>query len=237
MPELIAELSTNHGGDVGLAEAMIAAAIEAGAHTVKTQAYTKDHLNLYDPQAAWLIQSRLNHSAHVRLKWLAEGCGANYLSTPFDADSLEMLRGLGLKRFKIASSESANRWWDIRDGEQWLVSYPWGRRPDKNGLACVPHPQITPLATIPLYPTPLEAVGRMDRLSGYSDHTEGLAACYSALALGAKVLEVHLKLPGRGRECSWDKTPEDIKRLRDFAEDVTTMQSGVARKFRERWQG
>jgi N,N'-diacetyllegionaminate synthase len=229
--QLIAELSTNHGGDVGLAEAMLVQAAEAGADYVKTQAYSLARLNPNDPQAACLEQSHLDEQAHARLMKAAAQAGVQYLSTPFDADALKMLRGLKLTRFKIASSEARGGWWMPNEGEHWFVSQPWGceRVRDINGRIKYN------LTAIPLYPTPLECVSRAVLLDGYSDHCIGLSACEYAIARGAQAIEVHFKIQGKGRNCVWDKSAEDIKRLRDFANDVQTMTSGVATTFRNRW--
>jgi N,N'-diacetyllegionaminate synthase len=229
---LIAELSTNHGGDVDVAEAMLHAAAEAGADYVKTQAYSLSALNRSDPQAEWLVRSHLTDRDHERLMRVAEQAGTRYLSTPFDAEALKMLRGSGLREFKIASSESGKDWYDMRPGEHWIRSWPWGAVP-MAGAGCgeVKH---TFLTAIPLYPTPLEAVGRAAMLDGWSDHCVGLSACEYAIAHGAKVLEVHFT-NGQGRVCAWDKTPDDLKRLRAFADDCATITSGVATKFRTRW--
>jgi sialic acid synthase SpsE len=206
--QLIAELSTNHGGDVGLAEAMLVQAAEAGADYVKTQAYSLARLNPNDPQAAWLEQSHLDEQAHARLMKAAAQAGVQYLSTPFDADA-----------------------WMPNEGEHWFVSQPWGceRVRDINGRIKYN------LTAIPLYPTPLECVSRAVLLDGYSDHCIGLSACEYAIARGAQAIEVHFKIQGKGRNCVWDKSAEDIKRLRDFANDVQTMTSGVATTFRNRW--
>lgn len=232
--QLIAELATGHGGDLDLAEDLIMAAAEAGADYAKTQAYSLAALNPRDPQAEWLRQSYLDPRAHVRLMEKCQRVGIKYLSTPFDADSLRMLRDLGLNAFKIASSESSNPWWQPQEHERWFVSWPWGDRPFAPRESCI-GPLVTHMTAIPLYPTPLEAVGRATPLDGWSDHTEGLDACYWALAQGIKVLEVHICLPGRGRNTAWDKTPDDLRRLRRFADSLSTIRTGVSQTFRERW--
>lgn len=226
---LIAELSSNHGGDVDLAEEMLYRAAEAGADFVKTQAYSLSALNLKDPQAEWLAQSHLPEEAHVRLIKAAQQAGTRYLSTPFDVDALAMLRRLGLRTFKIASSESTSPWWTPQKGEQWLVSYPWGRRP-----RVLPDLAITPLTAIPLYPTPPECLAGAMLLDGWSDHTIGLSACEYAIANGARVIEVHFT-NGKGRVMPYDKTAVDLLRLKAFAADCETITSGVSTRFRERW--
>jgi hypothetical protein len=147
-----------------------------------------------------------------------------------------MLRELGLTTFKIASSESGHDWWQPRNisrpfGERWFVSYPWGQtEAGIGGVSSDIH-----LTAIPLYPTPLECVGRATLLEGYSCHAVGNDACFWALAQGAKVIEVHFTI-GRGRVCAWDRTPEQVRELRRFASAVETMTSGVSQQFRERWK-
>src|SRR5688572_8404579 len=129
--QIICELATAHGGDVALAEDMIRAAADSGADYAKVQTYSLDKLNPADPQADWLKQAHLDEVAHVRLMEVCQQSGIKFLSTPFDADSLALLRRLGLTTFKIASTESANGWWVAADrkGDRWFVSYPWGLFP------------------------------------------------------------------------------------------------------------
>ena len=229
---LVAELATAHGGDLQLAEDMISAACDAGADLVKLQSYSVSRLNPADPQRDWLTKSHLDEAATERLLNHGRKIGIEVFSTPFDPDSLAMLRKLGLKRFKIASCESANNWWKpiLMSEEQWIVSYAWGQLP-----ASEPPYWYTKLSAIPLYPTPLECVQRATLLDGYSDHCEGIAACYWALAQGVKMLEVHMALAGRSRVTLFDKSPTEIRMLRRFSEDCETMRSGVAEKFRTRW--
>ncbi len=229
---LIAELSTNHGGDVDLACDMVRQAAEAGATYAKIQSYSLARLNPADPQKDWLTQAHLDEDAHVRIMAACAEAGIKFLSTPFDADSLKMLRSLGVREFKIASSESGNGWWSLSQqaGERWFISYPWGIAPS-NIIA-----GRDSLTAIPLYPTPLEAVCRAPLLGGWSDHTVGIRACQWAIANGARVIEVHMRdTLKRGRVSVWDKHPQDIMALRAFADDVETMTSGVATRFRNRW--
>jgi hypothetical protein len=56
-----------------------------------------------------------------------------------------------------------------------------------------------------------------------------------AIAGGAQAIEAHLRLEGRGRQMSWDRTPEQFAELRRFADNVETARVGVSQRFRERW--
>lgn len=226
--ELIAELATSHGGDVSLAEDMIAAAAEAGAHTVKIQSYTLTRLNPNDPQADWLRKSHLGETDHKRLIEACRRHGVEFLSTPFDRDSLLMLLRLAPGRIKVASTQSV---WNVSDDAfvGFIKSWPWGQK------AYSGRHVVANLTAIPLYPTPPEAVCRAPLLDGWSDHTEGTAACKHVISKGAKIIEAHFCLPGRSRQMPWDKTPEQFREIREWAETVCTLETGISRTFRERW--
>ncbi len=227
--EIVAELATAHGGDVDLACDMVAAAADAGAHTVKIQSYTLAHLNRQDPQYAWLSQARLDPSATQRIIDACATHGVRFLSTPFDFESLVELRHMGQERFKVPSSLPI--WIYEWDAYTQVKSWAWGQqRADWRGGTDTTH-----LTTIPLYPAPVEALASVPLLDGYSDHTPGTAACKHMLSKGACIIEAHFCLPGKSRVMPWDKTPQQLREIRDWADQVETMTTGIAQQFRERW--
>jgi sialic acid synthase SpsE len=231
--KICAELGTAHHGALDVALQMIHAAAEAGCDAVKVQHYGA--VNPKDPQAQWLNESRLHVDAIETLRADASRRGMEFWATPFDAATLLDLETVAVDRIKIASSESHNDWW--HDTEQALVvSWPWGRKIS----GAEPWPgDVIHLCAIPLYPTPIECVpmvrGVMKDCDGWSDHTVGLSACLLSISSGAKWLEVHLTLPGITRERPFEKEPSEFRRLRQFAEDVETMRTGVGQVFRDRW--
>ena len=223
------ELASGHGGNVDTARAMIEAAAAAGADAVKVQHYGA--VNPADPQAAWLHQARLTLPVQVMLMDHARMLGLEFWATPFDATCLKDLVEIGVDRIKIASTEAHADWW-LDTTAPLVVSWPWGEA--RRWLCPLASIHLT---AIPLYPTPLECVSRAKPHDGWSDHVVGLGACYDAICQRAQWLEVHLTLgEGHSRVCAWDKSVDDIKRLRDFAEDVETMKTGIGRVFRERWK-
>lgn len=239
--ELIAELATNHGGDLSLAKEMCDYAAAGGATHIKTQAYLPESVNPADPQAEWLKQAALSEDDHWALKAHCDGLGVTYFASVFDQWSRAFVaRTCGAVKF--ASSETIP-WW-VFETAQWphqsrptiYKSLAWGSAP--SGIPIGYAGKTVRLATVPLYPAPLETVGRVHREAfypGWSDHCEGLSGCEYAIAHGSRVVEVHVSIPGKGRNCSWDKTQDDLKRLREWLEDCETMTSGVPRRFRERW--
>jgi N,N'-diacetyllegionaminate synthase len=231
--KICAELATGHGGNVDVALHMIDAAAKAGCDAVKVQHYGEIHPN--DPQAAWLAQSRLSLSEHAILRDSARQQQMEFWATPFNVAALSDLVDLSVDRVKIASTEAARDWWHSKVPKQLVVSLPWGEVPPRLPVAL--H-----LVAIPLYPTPLEVVGRVslldceDRPRGWSDHVVGNSACLYMIARHASWIEAHLTLgEGKSRVMPFDKTPEDFKRLREFAESVETMRSGIGATFRNRW--
>ena len=82
---------------------------------------------------------------------------------------------------------------------------------------------------------PAAVVAVIGTVALYLGSTEGLAACYWAIAQGAKIVEAHMYMPGRSRHKPWDKLPDAFVMLRKFAEDMATMRTGVSEQFRVRW--
>ena len=226
--ELIAELATAHGGNIDLAKRMIDYAVAGGADTVKTQAYLPDSVNPQDPQAAWLVQSALSEDHHHALKAHAEAQGARYFASVFDEPSANFIAYL-CGRFKVASTEVASAFWKrVPHDITRYVSHPWSAEP-------LTTRNYVDLVTVPLYPTPLEALVCVEWGTGWSDHCIGLSGCLYAAAQGAEVTEVHVSIPGEGRNLIFDKTQDDLKRLKDWLLECQVMRTGVSRTFRNRW--
>lgn len=116
---VIAEAGVNHNGDMAVARRLIDVAADAGADAVKFQTFNADTLATaaapvadYQRSAAADGQSQhemlrsleLAPAAHADLKAHAEGRGVEFISTPFDCDSLRFLvDDLGVATLKIGS--------------------------------------------------------------------------------------------------------------------------------------
>lgn len=120
---VIAEAGVNHNGSLDRALALVDAAAATGANAVKFQtfsakklanatapkaAYQKRLTDAAESQQAMLAALELDHAAHVALKSRAAERGIDFLSSPFDADSLAMLIGLGVPAIKLPSGELTN---------------------------------------------------------------------------------------------------------------------------------
>lgn len=123
-PWVIAEAGVNHNGSVDRALAMVDVAADAGADAVKFQTFTATAMIAshapkadYQVQATGTAQSQqemiaaleLSPDAHRLIKDRCNTRGIEFLSTPFDLGSLELLvDGLGMTTIKVPSGEVTN---------------------------------------------------------------------------------------------------------------------------------
>jgi len=120
---IIAEAGVNHDGYIQKAYALIDAAKDAGADIVKFQTFRAASLasarapkaeyqtrttDAGESQQAMLKRLELSPEAHAPLKAHAEKLGLQFLSTPFDLASADLLLDLGLPVIKIGSGDLTN---------------------------------------------------------------------------------------------------------------------------------
>lgn len=239
---IIAEAGVNHNGDINLAKKLIEQAAKAGADVVKFQTfkanscvsvsakkakYQLETTAKEESQLEMIQKLELSYESHFELMKHCKKHGITFLSTPFDLESVEFLRGLDLPYFKIPSGEITNLPYlkaVAKCKKKVLLSTGMANLGEieaaltilrKNGTR-----NITLLHCNTEYPTPFEDVN-LNALKtlkeafklevGYSDHTEGIVASLGAVALGAVVIEKHFTL---------DKTMEgpDHKASLEFEE-------------------
>jgi len=118
---VIAEAGVNHNGEPSKAFELIHAAADAGADAVKFQTFQPSALvtrraekatyqkintdNATQSQFDMLSSLMLSHEAHRELKREATRIGIEFLSTPFDEESLRFLLEIGVDRIKIGSGD------------------------------------------------------------------------------------------------------------------------------------
>lgn len=121
---IIAEAGVNHNGSLEMGRQLVDAAAEAGADAVKFQTFKATALvSRHAPKAAYQLRTteqaesqfemirklELSEGNHRALIEHAAGRGIAFLSTPFDAESLDLLVDVfGLKTIKLPSGEITN---------------------------------------------------------------------------------------------------------------------------------
>lgn len=222
---IIAEAGVNHNGDIRLAYEMIDRAAESGADIIKFQTAKPELvISRFAPKAEYQIQTtgdaesqlemckriHLKFEDYIPLKKYCEEQGIEFLSTPFDLESIEFLEKLGMRLWKIPSGEITNLPYLIRiakTGKPVILSTGMCNMEEvkqavellkKHGSG-----EITLLHCTTEYPAPYEDVNLramvtmrqiMNLPVGYSDHTTGLVIPVAAAAMGAVVIEKHFTL-------------------------------------------
>ena len=208
---VIAEAGVNHNGSLTLAKQLIDIAAESGADAVKFQSFKADKFVSkqaakadYQLQSTEKAESQLDMLKKLELSEqdhhaIIAHCKARqieFLSTPFDHESIDLLAGLGMTTFKIPSGEITNLPYlrhvgrvaqevilstgmaDLREIEQALAIL------IQAGLS---KSQLTVLHATTEYPCPLDEVNLR------AMHTIAQAFT-AAVALGASVIEKHFTL-------------------------------------------
>ena len=221
---IIAEAGVNHNGDINIAKKMIEEAATAGADAVKFQTFCAESLVCFDAPAA--LYQRENTKADKQLDMLkrlemsprmhnelfayCEQCGIDFLSTPFDLDSISFLEKYNLRFWKIPSGEITNYPYLVsiaRTGIPLLLSTGMSTMEEVKAAVSVLKgngaKDITVLHCNTEYPTPMCDVNllAMKQMKnelllnvGYSDHTLGIEVAIAAVTLGATVIEKHFTL-------------------------------------------
>lgn len=245
---IIAEAGVNHNGSLEMAHKLIDAAKEAGADYVKFQtfkaekaisrfaekaAYQKDRTGSHESQLEMVKKLEIDEEAHIALMDYCERVGIEFLSTPFDLDSIQLLHQLGLSVFKIPSGEITNYPYlkeIAKFNKKVILSTGMSTLGDIESALSIltehgtDYDNITILHCNTEYPTPFEDVNlkamqtihqAFELPVGYSDHTLGVEVPIAAVALGAVVIEKHFtldrSLPGPDHKASLE--PDELKMM------------------------
>lgn len=246
---IIAEAGVNHNGDLGKALLLVDAAADAGADYVKFQTFKADKIvNLNAQKADYQkkntqseedTQYGMLKKLEIAEDWyplLIQRClqkGINFLSTGFDADSIDFLNDLEIPFYKIPSGEITNKSYlqhIARKGKDIILSTGMANLQEvKDAIEVIEaegitRGMITVLHCNTEYPTPMQDVNllAMHHIArelqvkiGYSDHTLGIEVPIGAVALGAVVIEKHFTidrtLPGPDHVASLE--PDELKAM------------------------
>lgn len=147
-----------------------------------------------------------------RIKEECEKCGLDFLSTPFDATAVDFLENLGVQAYKIASFEMVDIpliEYTASKGKPMIISCGMGSVEEIQDAidACkrMNNNQIILLKCCSEYPARWEdmhlgnipdMVAKFHIPVGLSDHSPGSIGAVAGVALGACVIEKHVKLDG-----------------------------------------
>ena len=245
---IIAEAGVNHNGSIKIAKKLIDTASASGVDAIKFQTFRTENLvtknsetanyqkNKNDPdenQFKMLKKLELNKEAHIELINYSKNKNLKFLSSPFDHQSIELLKNLGLEMFKIPSGEITNLPYLRHIGslkKKIILSTGMSNMNEvKNAFDILvksgtKKDNIIVLHANTEYPTPMKDVNlkamvtigkKLNVNFGYSDHTLGIEVDLAAVALGASCIEKHFTLDSKmeGPDHKSSLEPEKLKEM------------------------
>src|ERR1041385_8491259 len=243
---VIAEAGVNHNGDLKLALDLVAAAVDAGSDLIKFQSFLADELvSASAPKADYQLATtdaaesqydmikrlELSVESHEAIRDRCAAAGIQFLSTPFDRSSVDLLQRLGVPAFKVSSGDLTD-WPLLRHMAQFGkpiilstgMSYLDEVSASLDVIRGAGNTEVIVMHCVSNYPAaPADANLRaMQTMAaglqapvGFSDHTEGSTVALAAVALGACLIEKHLtldrNLPGPDHRASLE--PNEFKAL------------------------
>jgi N,N'-diacetyllegionaminate synthase len=245
---IIAEVGVNHNGSLELAKQLVDVATGCGADAVKFQTfkattlvtkaaqqaeYQTTNTGKQESQFDMLKRLELSEVDHQELVAHCHKNQIEFMSTPFDLQSIQFLNGLGVERFKIPSGEITNYPYLKMVGaynKEIVLSTGMATLSDIEAAlnllidSGTDKDKITILHATTDYPTQMQDVNLMAMQTiaqafkvkvGYSDHTPGIEVPTAAVALGAIIIEKHFtldrNLPGPDHKASLE--PDELKAM------------------------
>lgn len=252
---VIAEAGVNHGGSIEIAKKLIDSSADSGADFVKFQTFHAEDLVTWsakkaeyqlrqecggDDQYGMLKEYELDRAGHVELIRHCRERAIEFLSSPFDIPSIDLLVDLGVPIIKIPSGEITNKPYLIhvaRQRKPVILSTGISSFDEVSGALKIlitnglDKKDVTILQCNSQYPAPIDEVNLRAMISmklafdvpvGLSDHTEGITAPIAAVALGACVIEKHVTLDKSlvGPDHVASLTPHQFKEMVSSIRDV-----------------
>jgi N,N'-diacetyllegionaminate synthase len=216
---IVGEIAQAHDGSLGMAHAYIDALAKAGADAVKFQTHIASaESSAEEPfRVKFSQQDATRYEYWKRMEFTpdqwqglarhAHEKGLIFLSSPFSEEAVDLLAGLDMPAWKIASGETNNPlMWDriFRARRPILLSTGMSSLEEIDRQVSLIRAQDLPFAVLQCtskYPVPPAEVGLnllpyyRDRYScpvGLSDHSGKPYAGLAAATLGASIIEVHI---------------------------------------------
>ena len=217
-PFVIAEIAQAHDGSLGMAHAYIDALAKTGVDAVKFQvhiaeaessSYESFRVNFsYEDATRYDYWKRMQFSLEQwqALKKHCDDMGVEFLASPFSNAAVDLLKKIGVTKYKIGSGEITNLLLLEKialTGKPVILSSgmsSWEELDEAISFFKMKKVEVSVLQCTTSYPTKPEQYGfnviqelkeRFKVAVGYSDHSAKIETCIAAIALGAEILEVH----------------------------------------------
>ncbi len=239
---VIAEAGINHNGSLETAMAIVDAAVDAGADAVKFQKrdlpslYPEDmlsHPEKYEQNFQYMLpllrKVELSDADYRKLRAYAAGKNIDFICTPFDIKSAELVYDAGIHAFKISSADLTNypllEFVASKDLPI-IISTGMSYKEEIRKTVHVLNGQNADFAILhcrsayPVWPRDVNLkminwLKQFGKPVGYSGHDIGLIVPLVAASMGACIIEKHLTLDKsmEGPDHKISLEPYEFKRL------------------------
>ena len=244
---VIGEIGLNHEGSFEVARNLIKQASECGVNAVKLQSFTPEkYASSSNPERLKRVTDfSLSRRETEDLATFASELGVGFCSTPLSEDWVELLANIG-GAIKIASgdidfepvivkaattnlpiilSTGCSECSEV-DGAVAIISDIRGVEATAKSLAL--------MHCVSQYPAKIEDCNlksiefmaqRYGLPIGWSNHVDGPLACYGAVSMGAKIIEVHITDKREGRNFRDHEMSFDFSSLSTLIQDLQKLKT------------
>lgn len=260
--KIIAEISSNHMGDMKLACKMIESASKNGANFVKFQTWKVKRLQPgpWDVDGSREIYNiaELSDSQHELLSKVCKENGVEFLTSCFSVHDLDFVRKI-TNKIKIASSECSNinlvnkaiQLFDV-------VFISTGASTESEYIKWANYENVFLLHCVSKYPCSSDMINlhklihikQITSRFGYSGHYFGIWDAIAAISLGARIVEKHFTIDRSlsFKDNKFSILPDQLRQIREYADefslmfidrgvDFQTKESVVRDIYSHRWEG
>jgi N,N'-diacetyllegionaminate synthase len=218
---VVAEVAQSHDGSIGYAYSLIDAAAAAGVDAVKFQAHYASHESTLDEpfrvnfstqdktRYDYWKRMEFSESQWIKLKSYAESKNLVFLCTPFSEYAVDLLESIGILGWKIGSAEFEQKWLidKILKTKKPIILSTGMSQPnnidDVHDYLKSNDANFCFLHCISSYPSSLNEINpkliidlkaKYDIQIGLSDHSGLEWPSIYAIANGASIIEIHVRL-------------------------------------------
>lgn len=245
--KIIAELGSVHDGNYLLAKKLISVASKSGADVVKFQMHISEEETLKNAPSPDYFKSESRYDYFKRtafsfkqwknLKKICKKKKVDFLCSPFSEKAVDILEKLGVDSYKVPSGELTNLSLleKLKKTKKHIyLSTGMSNWIEIKKAISILKKNFTLMQCSSIYPCPLDKVGinvieemkkRYKCDVGFSDHTLGFSAAFSAAAVGATVIEKHFTLSKNmyGSDAKNSMEPEDFLFFSNQLKEIWTI--------------
>lgn len=244
---IIAEAGSNHNGSFEQAKKLIDIAQDAGVDAVKFQIFKAEELSADKKVQGVLKKFEFTREWVQELSEYAKRKNIIFLATPFDVEAVDLLDGIDVPAFKIASGDLTDLpliKYIAEKGKPIILSVGLGSLEEIRDALEVIHStknrDVALLHCVVNYPAKPEDVNlnviktlkQFHVPVGFSDHTMEISVPIAAVALGACIIEKHFTIDRKleGPDHSYALDPKELK---DMVEGIKTVENALGSEIKQ----